>query len=266
MVKRINVNYFKQKKKANEKIVALTAYDAPTAKFAEEAGIELILVGDSLGMAVLGYDTTIPVTIEESIHHCCAVRRGAHGAFIVGDMPFMTYRLSIESTLKNAARYMQEAMVDAVKVEGGKEIADTIKMLVTAGVPVLGHIGLLPQSVKTAGGYKITGRTDLQAENLLEDALAVQDAGAFAVVLEGVTKDVAKHITEKLEIPTIGIGAGVFCDGQIQVVNDLLGLFTDFVPKHAKQYVNLGERIKEAFESYHSDVTSSTFPTDKNSF
>lgn len=266
MNKKITVSYFRKKKREGEKIVALTAYDSATSALAEACGIELILVGDSLGMAILGYETTIPVTLEQSLHHCAAVRRGARNAFIVGDMPFMTYQISPEKTLENAARYLQEAQVNAVKVEGGVKIAPTVQRLVDAGVPVMGHIGLLPQSVMTDGGYKIAGKTDDQAARLLEDAKALQEAGAFAIVLEGMPKDVCKKISASIDIPTIGIGGGVHCDGQIQVVNDLLGLFTDFIPKHAKQYVNLGEQIKGAFKEYVADVKDEKFPTDDNSF
>ena len=266
MNKKINVTYFRKKKDEGKKIIALTAYDAPTAALAENCGVELILVGDSLGMAVLGYDTTIPVTLEQSLHHCSAVRRGAENAFIVGDMPFMTYQVSIEQALLNAARYLQEAGVDAVKIEGGADIAPTVEKLVSAGVPVMGHIGLLPQSVMTAGGYKIAGKTAEQAEQLIKDAKALQSAGVFSIVLEGIPKEVAKKVTESVDVPTIGIGAGIHCDGQIQVVNDLLGLFTSFIPKHAKRYVNLGEQIQTAFSDYVKEVQEGEFPTDSNSF
>ena len=249
-----------------EKIVALTAYDAPTGRLAEEAGVHLVLVGDSLGMTVLGYKNTIPVTIDESLHHCKAVMRGVKNSFVVGDMPFMSYHISIETAMKNAARYLQEGGVDAVKLEGGKNIAPTVNALVNAGVPVLGHIGLLPQKVLTAGGYKITGRTEDEVQHLIEDALALQEAGVFAIVLEGIPEGSARRITEALEVPTIGIGAGKYCSGQIQVINDVLGLFSDFVPRHAKKYADLNKIIKKALKEYTSDVTSEVFPAKEHSF
>ncbi|MCK5843925.1 MAG: 3-methyl-2-oxobutanoate hydroxymethyltransferase, partial [Victivallales bacterium] len=221
---KLTVRSFRKMKLEGVKITALTAYDAPTARFAERCGVDMILVGDSLGMTVLGYDTTIPVTIEQSLHHCAAVVRGVEKAFVVGDMPFMTYRTGVETALLNAARYLQEAGVDAVKFEGGADIAETVSRMTAAGVPVLGHIGLLPQKVKTAGGYHLAGKTNVEERNLISDAAALQEAGAFAVVLEGIPAEAAGRITESLDIPTIGIGAGALCDGQIQVVNDILGL------------------------------------------
>ena len=264
--KKLTVCSFRQKKEEGVKITSLTAYDAPTAKFAEECGVDLILVGDSLGMAVLGYENTIPVTIEQSLHHCSAVVRGTKNSFVVGDMPFMTYHPNPSLALENAARYLQEAGVDGVKLEGGKKMAPTVERMVAAGVPVLGHIGLLPQNVLTSGGYRIAGKTQEEAERLIEDAKALQEAGAFAVVLEGIPAEVSKEITQAVDIPTIGIGAGPHCDGQIQVVNDILGLFTDFTPKHAKRYANLDVEIRKAFTEYTDDVRNGKFPTDKESF
>jgi len=264
--KKINLGHFLKKKEKAEKIVALTAYDTPTARLAEECGVDLILVGDSMGMAMLGYKNTIPVTLEQSLHHSAAARRGAELSFIVGDMPFMTYQISPEQAMQNAARYLQEAMTDAVKLEGGKNIAPTVERLVNAGVPVLGHIGLLPQNVLTSGGYKITGKTGSDAERLIKDALAIQNAGAFAIVLEGMSAATASEVTKALRIPTIGIGAGPGCDGQVQVINDILGLFTDFVPKHAKKYCDLSSEIKKAITSYASDVRGGTFPGPEHSF
>ena len=265
--KKLTVSHFRKRKEKGEKIVCLTAYDAPTAKLAEECGVELILVGDSLGMAVLGYKTTIPLTIEQSLHHCRAVRRGAKFSFIVGDMPFMTYQISPEDAMRNAARYMQEACVDAVKIEGGSAaMAHTVERLVAAGVPVMGHIGLLPQNILTAGAYKVTGRTEADAARLMSDAKALQEAGAFCVVLEAMPATLGKMISSELLIPTIGIGAGPDCDGQVQVVNDILGLFTDFVPKHTRRYANLNEDIRKAFSSYVKDVSEKKFPTEENSF
>ena len=266
ILKKITVTTFRQKKMQGEKITALTAYDAPTAKFAEECGVDLILVGDSLGMVVLGYKNTIPVTIEESLHHSAAVVRGTENSFIVGDMPFMTYHTGPESALTNAGRYLKEAGVDAVKIEGGKNMAHTVKHMVEAGVPVLGHIGLLPQSVLTSGGYRIAGKTEDEIARLIEDAEALETAGAFAVVLEGIPAEAAKKVTETVSIPTIGIGAGPHCDGQIQVVNDILGLFTDFTPKHARRYANLDTEIRRAFTEYTDDVKNGRFPDEKESF
>ncbi len=263
---KINVNYFRKKKEDKEKIIALTAYDASTAKFAEEAGVELILVGDSLGMAVLGYETTVPVTIEQSLHHCKAVANSAKKAFVVGDMPFMTYQISAEQAMTNAARYLQEGGVNAVKIEGGKDMASTVERLVNAGVPVMGHIGLLPQKVLTSGGYKIAGKNADETTRLIEDAKALEAAGIFSLVLECMPAEVAKEISEAVSIPTIGIGGGVDCDGQIQVVNDILGLFTEFLPRHARRYAHLGEEIKKAFSSYVSDVSNKQFPADEESF
>ena len=266
MKKKITVRDFHKLKNDGRKICALTAYDAPTAKLAENAGVHLVLVGDSLGMTVLGYKNTLPVTLEESLHHCRAVSRGVVNSFIVGDMPFMTYHISREQALVNAAKYLQSAGVDAVKLEGGKKMASTVEALVESGIPVLGHIGLLPQKVLTSGGYRIAGRTEDEAERLIEDALAIQNAGAFAVVLEGIPAVLAGKITESIDIPTIGIGAGPLCSGQIQVVNDILGMFTDFVPKHAKKYADIGSVIKKAFSDYVSDVQSAQFPGDEHSF
>ncbi len=264
--KKLTVRDFRQKKEEGAKITALTAYDAPTAKFAEECGVDMILVGDSLGMAVLGYENTIPVTIEESLHHCSAVVRGTQNSFVVGDMPFMTYHPNPSFALCNAARYLQEAGVDGVKLEGGKKMAPTVERMVSAGVPVLGHIGLLPQNVLTSGGYLIAGKSKNEAERLIEDAKALQDAGVFSVVLEGIPAAVSKEITSSVAIPTIGIGAGSHCDGQIQVVNDILGIFTDFTPKHARRYANLDVEIRKAFTSYTDDVRKGKFPTEKESF
>lgn len=264
--KKLTVSYFRKQKEKQQKIIAVTAYDAPTARLAEQAGVELILVGDSLGMTVLGYKTTIPVTIEQSLHHCSAVVRGVEHAFVVGDMPFMTFKISPEDALRNAARYLREAGTDAVKIEGGVQMAPTVERLVNAGVPVMGHIGLLPQNVKTSGGYKIQGRTEDEVQRLLQDAVSLEQAGAFCVVLEGIPAEVSKKITASLRIPTIGIGAGVFCDGQVQVISDILGLFTDFLPKHAKRYANLSEEISKALADYVKEVKDSRFPGEEHSF
>jgi 3-methyl-2-oxobutanoate hydroxymethyltransferase len=263
---KLTVRSFARMKRDGVKITALTAYDAPTARFAEKCGVDLVLVGDSLGMTVLGYETTIPVTLEQSLHHCAAAARGADKAFVVGDMPFMTYQTSLETAMLNAARYLQEAGADAVKLEGGANIAETVAGMTAAGIPVLGHVGLLPQRVKTAGGYRLAGKTKSEADNLLDDARALQEAGAFAVVLEGIPAKLAEKITADLDIPTIGIGAGAECDGQIQVVNDILGLFSDFTPKHTKRYADLDVVIEKALKNYADDVRNGRFPSDTESF
>jgi len=248
-----------------EKIVMLTSYDYSTAKLVDEAGIPLILVGDSLGMVILGYDSTIPVTMDVMIHHTKAVVRGTKQAMVIGDMPFMTYQISTEETLRNAARFMQEGGAQAVKLEGGVTVADTVKRIIDCGIPVMGHIGLTPQSVHQFGGHKVQGKTPEAAERLLQDARALEQAGAFAVVLELVPAPLSKLITQKIGIPTIGIGAGPDCDGQVQVISDLLGLFSDFVPKHAKQYAKLAGSIKTALASYIEEVKAGKFPTAENS-
>ncbi len=256
----------KQMKQKGEKIAMLTAYDYSTAKLLDEAGVPMLLVGDSLGMVVLGYDSTIPVTMDEMVHHTKAVVRGSKQALVVADMPFMTYHTTIAESLKNAARFMQEAGAQAVKLEGGVTIAETVKKVVSCGIPVVGHIGLTPQSVNQLGGFKIQGRTLSAALSIIEDAKALEEAGAFAVVLETIPAPLGKIISEQLSIPTIGIGAGPYCDGQVQVVNDLLGLFSDFVPKHAKQYAKLADTIRGAVKEYVSEVGTGAFPTAQQSF
>ncbi len=263
---RVNIQQIQEMKQKGEKIAMLTAYDYSTAKIVDEAGIPLILVGDSLGMVVLGYESTIPVTMEEMLHHTRAVVRGARKSLVIGDMPFMTYHISLEDALRNAARFIQEAGAQAVKLEGGVAVADKVKKIIDCGIPVMGHIGLTPQSINALGGYKIQGKTPQAARRLLNDALALEQAGAFAVVLETVPAPLAALITRKLSIPTIGIGAGPDCNGQVQVINDLLGSFSDFVPKHAKQYARLGDTIKNAVTEYQSEVRSGAFPTQKHSF
>jgi len=263
---RVSVTQIRGMKQKGEKFAMLTAYDYSTAKLIDEAGIPLILVGDSLGMVVLGYDSTIPVTMDEMIHHTRAVVRGTEQALVVGDMPFMTYQISAEDAMRNAARFLQEAGCQAVKLEGGVSMAETVKRIITAGIPVMGHIGLTPQSVNQFGGYKVMGKTPEAAIDLVKDAVALDKAGVFAIVLECVPEPLSKLITEKVSVPTIGIGAGRYCDGQVQVIHDLLGLFADFVPKHAKQYVQLAGQIKQAAADYISEVASGDFPTDKQCF
>ncbi|MGI2335249.1 MAG: 3-methyl-2-oxobutanoate hydroxymethyltransferase [Dehalogenimonas sp.] len=249
-----------------ERFSVLTAYDYATARIIDRAGIPLILVGDSLGNVVLGYDSTIPVTMDEMVHHTKAVVRGTEKALIIADMPFMTYHITIEETLRNAARFIQEAGAQAVKLEGGVTVADKVRKLVDCGIPVMGHIGLTPQSVNQLSGYKVQGRSLEAAKKLLADARALETAGAFAVVLETMPTELSAFITAKIGIPTIGIGAGAGCDGQVQVISDLLGLFTDFVPKHVGQYVNLAGIINEAVTAYDNDVKSGAFPAQQQSF
>jgi len=263
---RVTISDIREMKQRGEKIAMLTAYDYSTAKLMDEVGIPLILVGDSLGMVTLGYETTIPVTMDEMIHHTKAVVRGAKHALVVGDMPFMTYHVSVEDALRNAARFIQEGGAQAVKLEGGETVADKVKRMVECGMPVMGHIGLTPQSVHQFGGFKVQGRTPEAAVRLLNDARALDEAGVFGIVLETVPAPLSKLITETVSVPTIGIGAGPHCDGQVQVVNDILGLFTDFVPKHAKQYAVLCDVIKGAVSDYISEVKEQTFPTAKQSY
>jgi len=263
---RTTVIQVREMKEKGEKITMLTAYDYATARIIDRVGIPLILVGDSLGMVVLGYESTVPVTLEDMLHHARAVVRGTEQALVVGDMPFMTYHLSTEQALKNAARFIQEAGTQAVKLEGGVTVADKVKRLVECGIPVMGHIGLTPQSVHQLGGHRVQGRSPEAAVRLLEDALALEAAGAFAIVLESVPAPLAALITRKVKVPTIGIGAGPDCDGQVQVINDLLGLFTDFVPRHAKQYARLADAMTSAITQYYEEVKSGRFPTREHSF
>ena len=254
------VRTFRKMKQEGMPIVMLTAYDAPTAALAIESGVDLLLVGDSVGNAMLGYPNTIPVTVEESLHHCRAVVRGTGGnAFVIGDLPFMSYHVSAEQALLNSARYLQEAGCDAVKLEGGEEVADLIERLTDAGVPVCGHIGLCPQQVKVQGGYRMTGKTEESADRLKREAKRLEEAGVFLLVLECVTPEVAAEISRSLTIPTIGIGSGVGCDGQVQVVTDILGL-SGYLPKHAKQYADLRQIMSGAFQEYVKEVRSKQFP------
>jgi len=262
---RITINQIKEMKQKGEKIAMLTTYDYSTAKIVDEAGIPLILVGDSLGMVVLGYESTIPVTMEEMLHHTKAVVRGTKRAMVIGDMPFMTYHISVKDALRNAARFIQEGGAQAVKLEGGVTVAEKVRRIVECGIPVMGHIGLTPQSIHQLGGFKVQGKTPEAAARLVEDARALEQAGAFAIVLETIPAQLAKIITTKLSIPTIGIGAGIDCDGQVQVINDILGSYTEFVPKHAKQYAKLTDIISKAVTEYYSEVKAGTFPTEKQS-
>lgn len=261
----VTINAIKEMKGKKEKIVMLTAYDYPTAKLVDEAGVPLILVGDSLGTVVLGYNSTIPVTMEEMLHHTRAVVRGTRQALVISDMPFMTYHISIMDAMRNAARFIQEGGAQAVKLEGGEVIAETVKRIVDCGIPVMGHIGLTPQFIHQLGGHRVQGKTSATAERLLHDARALEQAGAFAVVLELVPTQLSKLITMNIGIPTIGIGAGADCDGQVQVISDMLGLFTDFVPRHAKKYAKLADAIRTAIADYIAEVKTSDFPTAEHS-
>jgi 3-methyl-2-oxobutanoate hydroxymethyltransferase len=250
----------------SQKIISLTAYDYPTARLLDEAGVDVILVGDSLGMVVLGYESTLPVTLDEMIHHTRAVRRGTRRALVVADMPYGSYHTDTAESLRNAVRFVKEAGAEAVKVEGGERRLELIARLTEAEIPVMGHVGLTPQSVNALGGYRVQGKTPDAAEQLLRDAHAVEAAGAFAVVLEAVPRELAAQITPELQIPTIGIGAGPECDGQILVINDLLGLTFTPAPKFARQYANVGEIISGAVREYCNDVRKGSFPSDAESY
>ncbi len=249
-----------------ERIAMVTAYDYPSARLVDQAGAPIILVGDSLGNVVLGYADTIPVTMDDMLHHTAAVVRGTAHALVIADMPFMSYQASEEDGMRNAGRFLKEAGCAGVKLEGGRVVAPLVRRLVDIGIPVMGHIGLTPQSVHQIGGYRVQGRVAEQAKLLLEDALAIEEAGAFSIVLEYVAAPVARLISERLRIPTIGIGAGGGCDGQVLVFHDMLGLDPGFHPKHAKVYANVGEIIRNAVASYVEDVRSGTFPEDGHSF
>jgi 3-methyl-2-oxobutanoate hydroxymethyltransferase len=257
---------FLKMKNEKVKVSMVTAYDYPSAKFAEEAGIDVILVGDSLGMVVLGYDSTVPVTVDDMIHHTKAVKRGAKNTFIVTDMPFMSYHLSREETLKTAADILQQGGAHAVKIEGSEHVIDRIKDLTSAGIPVVAHLGLTPQSVGVLGGYKVQGKTADAAKKLIEDSIKCEQAGAFALVLECVPKQIAKEISETLMIPTIGIGAGIDTDGQVLVFHDLVTYGVNRVPKFVKQYGNASEVIHNSLKNYIEEVKGKSFPTDEHSF
>ncbi len=263
--KKITVQTLRQMKESGQPIAMLTAYDYPTALALDQAGIDAILVGDSLGMVVLGYANTLPVTMEDMLHHCRAVARGARYALLIGDMPFMSYQVSVSEAVRNAGRFLQEASMDAVKLEGGRERLEAIRAIVSAGIPVMGHLGLTPQSVHQLGGFRPQGRLAAEAQHLVQDALSLQEAGCFALVLEAVPAQLAELITQRLEIPTIGIGAGPYCDGQVLVTHDLLGLFDRFTPRFVKQYAQLRRQMIEAFRAYKEDVERRAFPTDEHS-
>ncbi len=263
--KKITTALFRQKKERGDPITMLTAYDYPTALAEDRAGVDSILVGDSLGMVVLGYENTLPVTMEDMLHHAKAVSRGAKYALLIGDMPFMSYQVSTEDAVRNAGRFLQEAGMEAVKLEGGRERADAIRAIVGAGIPVMGHLGLTPQSVNQLGGFRPQGKTASAAKRLLEDALLLEEAGCFSIVLESVPARLAELVSRRLSIPTIGIGAGVGCDGQVLVTHDLLGLFDRFTPKFVKKYADLHSEMQRAFSEYISDVEHREFPASAHS-
>lgn len=255
-----------QMKNSGHKISMLTAYDYTTARLLDEAGVNTILVGDSLGNVILGYEDTISVTVEDMIHHSAAVARGAKNALVVTDLPFMSYQTSVYDAVVNAGRLMKEGRAGAVKLEGGKEVCPQIKAIVSAGIPVVAHLGLTPQSINTFGGFKVQGKTEAAAKQLIEDAKAVEEAGAFLLVLECVPAKLAKLVTESINIPTIGIGAGAGCDGQVLVIYDMLGMFSDFKPKFVKHFANAGDMIREAVKTYIAEIDDGTFPAEEHCY
>jgi 3-methyl-2-oxobutanoate hydroxymethyltransferase len=263
---RVSIQDLKTFKRRSERFSMLTAYDFATASVLDAAGIPVILVGDSLGMVVLGHETTLPVTLEDIIHHCRAVVRGTQRALIVADLPFLTYQVSVEEAMRNAGRLIQEGGAQTVKLEGGRELAETVARIVGAGIPVMGHLGLTPQSVNQMGGFRVQAKTTETIRDLVRDARALEDAGAFALVLECIPAAAAKIVTNSVAIPTIGIGAGPDCDGQVQVISDLLHLIPGPVPKHARPYVDVSEVVRQGVEQFDADVRGGLFPTEKESF
>lgn len=263
---RVTINDLLEMKRQGQKVPMLTAYDYTSAQLLEAAGIRLILVGDSLGQVVLGYDSTLPVAMEDMLHHIRAVVRGTQIAHVVGDMPFMSYQAEPSDAVRNAGRIMQEGGAQSVKLEGGKQMAGTVARIVESGIPVMGHIGLTPQAINQLGGYKAQGKSTAAAVRLIEDARALEEAGAYAIVLEDVPARLSSMITNLVAIPTIGIGAGTGCDGQVQVFHDFLGLYSDFAPKHARRFAELGEAIKSATTDYIAGVRDGSFPTGEQSF
>jgi 3-methyl-2-oxobutanoate hydroxymethyltransferase len=263
--KKVTTATFRSKKSRGEPIIMLTAYDYPTALAEDQAGIDSILVGDSLAMVVLGYQNTLPVTMEEMLHHCRAVSRGAKFALLIGDMPFMSYQVSTQEAVRNAGRFLQEAGMEAVKLEGGRERVEAVRAITAAGIPVMGHLGLTPQSVNQFGGFRPQGKSAPAAKRLLEDALLLEEAGCFSLVLESVPSQLAELVSRRLSIPTVGIGAGAGCDGQVLVTHDLLGLFDRFTPKFVKKYANFHAEMERAFGEFASDVRSHAFPAAQHS-
>ncbi|AVX19311.1 ketopantoate hydroxymethyltransferase [Carboxydocella sporoproducens DSM 16521] len=263
---RITTTKLKKMKESGEKITMLTCYDYSTAVLLDEAGVDVLLVGDSLGMVILGYDSTLPVTMAEMLHHTRAVARGAKQAMVVGDMPFMSYQVSCEEAVRNAGRFLQEAGAQAVKLEGGREVVPQIRAIVQAGIPVMGHLGLTPQHVHRLGGYSVQGKEDAARQQLLEDARLLVEVGVFAIVLECVPVDVARMVTEAVDVPTIGIGAGPYCDGQVLVTQDMLGLYRDLTPRFVRRYASLQQPVKEAVQAYIQEVKAGSFPGPAESF
>lgn len=262
---RVTPDQIRQMKARGERIPMLTAYDYPTAQILDAAGLPMLLVGDSLGMVILGHPTTLPVTVDAIIHHTQAVVRGTEHALVIADLPFGAFQVSTEETMRSAVRIMKEAQPQAVKLEGGRRVAASVKALTEAGIPVMGHVGLTPQSVNVIGGFKVQGKTEAAARVLLDDVAALEEAGAFAVVLELVPAELARLVTERSGIPTIGIGAGPYCDGEVQVVHDILGLFPDFTPRHTRRFAELGVAMREAAQAYVAEVRERTFPTEAQS-
>ncbi|MFZ3172550.1 MAG: 3-methyl-2-oxobutanoate hydroxymethyltransferase [Carboxydocellales bacterium] len=263
---RVTTTALRRLKEAGKKVTVLTAYDYSTAKILDAAGVDVLLVGDSLGMVMLGYDSTLPVTMADMLHHTKAVARGTKQALVVADMPFMSYHVSAAESVRNAGQFLQEAGAQAVKLEGGQEMVDTAKAIIRAGIPVMGHLGLTPQQVHQLGGYSVQGRDEAQARKILADAKLLEEAGAFALVLECVPAPLAKLISETINIPTIGIGAGAGCDGQVLVIQDLLGLYSDLTPKFVKRYANLNEPITAAVKAYIQEVREGIFPGPEHTF
>lgn len=263
---RFTINDFFKKKREGKRIVMITAYDYPTGLIADEAGMDAILVGDSVAMVVHGLENTLPVTMDEMIYHTKMVSRAARSAMVIGDMPFMSYQVSISEAVRNAGRFLKEAGASAVKLEGGSEIKEQIIAMTKADIPVMAHIGLTPQSIHKMGGYKVQGRTEETAEKLLEEAHIVEEAGAFSIILEAIPATLAKRITEELSIPTIGIGAGPWCDGQVLVMHDVIGMFDRFVPKFVKRYASLKEEAVKALRLYKDEVEKGIFPSEEHSF
>lgn len=264
--KKVTLLTLREKRRRGEPITMVTAYDYPSALAVENAGLDMLLVGDSLGMVVLGYESTVPVTMDEMIHHAKAVRRGASHPFLVGDMPFMSYQADAAEAVRNAGRFLKEAGMDAIKLEGGREVVPIVQAIVHAGIPVMGHIGLTPQSVSLLGGYRVQGKTAESARALLSDALALQEAGCFSMVLESVPAPVGEWLTRQLDMPTIGIGAGAGCSGQVLVYHDLVGMFDRFTPKFVKRYARLHELIGEALVAYRDEVAARTFPSEEHTY
>ncbi len=265
-IRKVTIGDLVEMKEKGEKITVLTAYDCLMASQLDECGIDLILVGDSVGNVLLGYKNTIPVTMDEMIHHCSAVSRGVKRAMVIGDMPFMSYQASVEEAVRNAGRFLKEAGAEAVKLEGGREVYDTIRLIVEAGIPVMGHLGLTPQSIYKFGGYGTRGETEEQALKILEDAKGLEEAGVFSIVLEKIPAVLAKKITKQSGVPTIGIGAGVDCDGQVLVTHDMLGIFEKFTPKFSKRYSEIGKEMKKCYRRYIEEVKEKKFPAEEHSY